>query len=185
MSVLMADGSVRFLAKNTSPVIVRRMAAMNDGWPLDDTLPGEPGETPKPKPTPEEDQPMVAQADPMPKEAVKPKPMPVDEPPVPKPPDPEPPAPLDIPAALAVKIVKFEQTQNVPLKELLFQVEELAGVPIRLADNAPANDDPVWNQDVSLRLNNTTVGDILKAVLEKAQLGYTMESDHIRIQPAP
>lgn len=193
MSVLMADGSVKFLSKNTAPVIVRRMAAMADGWPLDETIPGEPGEQPTAKPEPEKPEtekseptvpPAVAHADPMPVEITTQKPKPIEEPPVPKAPDPEPPMPLDIPAALAVKLVKFEQTQNVPLKELLFQVEELAGVPIRLADNAPSNDDSVWSLGVSLRLKDTTVGDVLKAVLEKAKLRYTIESDHIRIEPA-
>lgn len=189
MSVLMADGSVRFLSKDISPLVVRRMAAMADGWPLDETISGEPGESPMPKREPEKSQPMdppaVAKADPLPKEVTTQKPEPLEEPSLPKQPEPEPQTPPDIPAALAVKIVKFEQVQNVPLKELLFQVEELAGVPIRLADDAPANDDAVWNQGVSLRLKDTTVGDILNAILQKANLSYTIESDHIRLQKKP
>jgi hypothetical protein len=189
MSVLMADGSVRLLAKNTSPVIIRRMAAMADGWPLDETVPGEPGESPQQKSEPKQsepkDPPPIVQADPMPQVIAAQKPKPQEEQPVPKPPDPEPPKPLDIPAALAVKIVKFEQIQNVPLKELLFQVEELAGVPIRLADDAPANDDAVWSQGVSLTLKDTTVEGILKALLAKANLSYTIESDHIRLTKTP
>ncbi len=44
MYVLLADGSVRFLNKATAPVVVRRLAAMADGLPLDPNVPGEPGD---------------------------------------------------------------------------------------------------------------------------------------------
>ncbi len=189
MSVLMADGSVRFLSKNTSPVIVRRMAAMADGWPLDETIPGEPGELPVEKPQPEKSQPMdppaVAHDEPMPKQVTTQKPNSPEEAPVPKLPEAPPQAPIDIPKALAVKIVKFEQIQNAPMRELLYQVEELAGVPIRMGDDVPGEEAEIWKQGVSLRLNNTTVGEILEALLKPVQLGYTIESDHIRLQKSP
>src|SRR5690606_14214203 len=69
--------------------------------------------------------------------------------------------PVDIPAALAVKIVKFEQIKNVPFQELLYQLEEMCGVPIRPDDKLPPADAEFWIQPVSLSLQNATVRQIL------------------------
>ncbi len=44
MLVLKADGSVQEFSAKTDPRILRRMAAMADGLPLDPKVPGEPGE---------------------------------------------------------------------------------------------------------------------------------------------
>ncbi len=190
MSVLMADGSVRFLSQKTSPPIIRRMAAMADGLPLDETVPGEPGETPLPQPdaqpkSPEPQNPPVIAQNQNPDQIAPdqtPKPnldleKPGEDPP--KPVEVKPAKPVDINAALAVKIVKFEQLTDVPLKELIFQLEEMCGVPIRRGDDVPVGSAEIWKQPVSLRLKNTTVRQILESLLEKIPLTYTIEKDHI------
>ncbi len=190
MSVVMADGSVRFLSKNTSPTVIRRMAAMADGFSLDEAIPGEPGDDPPTKPltTKPEHPPLIAQNPPNPKPVPQqnpPQPDPVKpEPPEPKIPEPEPAKPVDIPAALAVKIVKFEQLQNVPFQELLDQVEEMCGVPIRPAKELPEATAGFWTQPVSLNLKQTTVQQILETLLEKQNLTYTIQKDHIQLQNA-
>ena len=188
MSVLMADGSVRFVSRQTSPQIIRRMAAMADGLPLDEKVPGEPGEKPLPKPEPKQRSPEP----PLPPVAAQnPNPLSPDTDQTPNPnqsaADPPKPAevvpekPVDIAAALAVKIVKFEQLKDVPFKELIFQVEEMCGVPIKRGDDVPTPSAEVWNTPVSLRLQDTTVRKILEALLEKISLSYTIEKDHIRL----
>ena len=133
MFVALADGSVRFVSSETAPVIWRRMAAMADGWPLDPAVAGEPGDVPP------------AATAPPPSPAVPP----VEPPLAANPPvDPMleepiaarvaadvvlPPAPsYDIPLALNQPIVRFSQGRPIPLRELLQQLEELAGIPIRL-----------------------------------------------------
>lgn len=183
MSVLMADGSVRFLSKDTAPVIVRRMAAMADRWPLDETVPGEPGDRPPKESVPEEP-PVIAEAKPEPEQIDVHKPEPPVEPDPPMEPAPEPVEPVDIPRALAVKIVKFEQLKDVPFQELLYQVEELTGVPIRPDADLPPADAEFWSRPVSLSLKQVSVEEILKALLEKADLRFTIESDHIQLHSA-
>jgi hypothetical protein len=182
MSVLMADGSVRFLSKDIAPVIVRRMAAMADGWPLDDTVPGEPGDRPPAESVPIEP-PVIAEAKPPPEEITVHKP---EQPIEPDPPsaEPEPPEPVDIPAALAVKVVKFDQIKEVPFQQLLYQVEELCGVPIRPASDLPAAEEEFWNRPVSMSLKNASVRQILESLLEKVNLRFTVESDHIQLRAA-
>jgi hypothetical protein len=181
MSVLMADGSVRFLSKETAPVVVRRMAAMADGFPLDEKVPGEPGEVPLPKTEPPEP-PAIAQAEPQPEEAGDPKPeQPIKPLPTEKEPETDQPEPVDIPAALAVKILRFEQVKEAPFQELLYQVEELCGVPIHRAPDLPAADSDFWKQGVSVSLKDASVRQILEALLEIVALRFTIEADHIQL----
>ena len=190
MSVLMADGSVRFLSQKTSPTIIRRMAAMADGLPLDETVPGEPGARPLPEAEPKSPAPskppVVAQnQNPNPNPRIPeqtPTPNPNPENPgaeLPQPAEVKPAKPVDIGAALAVKIVKFEQIKDVPLRELIFQLEEMCGVPIRRGDDVPGGSAEIWKKPVSLSLKNTTVRQILETLLEKIPLSYTIEKDHI------
>jgi len=186
MFVLMADGSVRSISKDTDPRIVRRMAAMADGLPLDPQVPGEPGD--RPNATPPADDPQLA-AKPDPEAAAPPAegnpPAPKAEVTAPKPatpPEPEMPA-VDIPAALAQKILLIDQPKPVPVSELLFQVEEMLGVPIvidreRLGDSAAKLD-----KSISLKLHRVTVGEILKAVLERGELDYRIEENRIEVIP--
>lgn len=43
MLILLADGSVKTVSRNMEPGLLRRMAAIGDGLPLDLSVPGEPG----------------------------------------------------------------------------------------------------------------------------------------------
>lgn len=185
MTVLMADGSVRFLNKNTNPAIIRQMAAMSDQSAKQKAVPP----TPNPKqPSPRvEPPPAIVQAKPKTVIAQKQKPNQedavnqiIEE--LTKSDSPKPaPVPVDIPKALAVKLVKFEQVQAAPFQELLFQVEEMSGVPIHRGDDVPEKTNPLWSQPVSLRLKETTVGQVLKTLLAKVNLNYTVETDHIEL----
>ena len=181
MSVLMADGSVRFLSEDTDPAVIRQMAAMSD-------------EFYSRKKTPDENDPLVKIDHSKPSPTVVEKPLPpksvVAEKPesaaaqIPEENEPESQETVDIPAALAVKIKKFEQVKSAPLVDLLFQVEELTGVPMRRDPDLPEADDEFWTQPVSLKLNDATVRQILEALLDKANLQFSIEDDHIRVYKA-
>ncbi|MCA9071279.1 MAG: hypothetical protein KDA84_20265, partial [Planctomycetaceae bacterium] len=136
------------------------------------------------KPSPlNEPPPEVVQVQPNPKTVIAQKPEEAD-PAKPNPEElekPDPPKPVDIPAALALKLVKFEQIQAAPFEELLFQVQEMSGVPIKRGKDVPEKANPIWSQPVSLRLKETTVKQVLESLLAKAQLSYTIESDHIEL----
>jgi len=171
MSVLMADGSVRFLSANTDPRIVRRMAAMADGLDLDLKVPGEPGDRRTPTGPPGEATAGPANPRPMPREPVI----------APKPQGPPEPVPIDVAARLQQPILRFEQSQAVPVRDLLSQVEEMSGVPIRFAQPAGKDLQRMLDRQISLKLVKTTVGGILKAVLDRAGLSYRIETGGIRI----
>jgi hypothetical protein len=172
MFVALADGSVRFLSLDTAPVVIRRMAAMADGWPLDPTVPGEPGDSPRVPP--------VARADPgaaTPAAAPPPlvEPNPADEPiaaQVARDPLPRPRPNYDLELALQQPIRRFSQVRPVKCRDLLRQVEELAGIPIVMDAVAQGPAAEKLDREVWLELSDTTVEGILAAVVERVGLGY-------------
>ena len=179
MSVLMADGSVRFLSSNTDPRLMRRMAAMADGFPLDLKIPGEPGD---PRPL---TQPKPA-GDPMAKvKPVNPIPPPnkehvaLAEPAVVAP---VPPRVIDVAALRSQKILGYEHRQATPFRVVLREVEEMVGAPIRIDEKQlGAAADQLEKTITVKKLEQTTVGAILKAVVEQAGLAFVVERDGIRI----
>ncbi len=196
MLALKADGSVQEFSAKTDPRILRRMAAMNDGLPLDPKVPGEPGDqsprppaagplaaAPKPAPpTPAAPVQKVAEAKPAtpagkaqpPAGAVhlagkKPAPAPL---PVIKP---------DLTKTLAQHVVHYEQIKPVPLREVLNVMEELAGAPIRGNRQEIPDLDDLLQTPISLTLDNTTVAALLEAVLTPAKLTYQVHADTIEL----
>ncbi len=177
MFVLMADGSVRFLSLDTDPVILRRMAAMADGLPLDKDVPGEPdsaGLIPPP----------LVGVPPVPPEGVAVVGVPApDQKPIDVPVAPDLPV-IDVDAALRQRIASIEQLDPVPASKLLQQVAEMAGVTI---DARPVLDDrnvaDRLNAPVTLSLADTTVRDILQSVLDQARLRFETGEFGIRVSP--
>ncbi len=210
MYLLMADGSVKFRSVRTAPVIFRRMAAMNDGLPLDPEVPGEPGDKQNSEQPVPEKNPVIAAADPAAKPDPAADPGPVEQkPPVdPEQPgvaetDPQPaavpvkpaadpigPDPLtaeQIAAALRQPIVRFRTADVITLGGLLGDLEEMIGAPIVSSDAGTGADRPgappeVRDQAVSLDLRDTTLGAILKAAVDKAGLEFQVEAGQIRLQ---
>lgn len=189
LPVLMADGRVRLLSPDTDPRLIRRMAAMSDGLPLDASVPGEPGDPPPAAPPPASPDPpppppVVAQEKP-------PAPPKADRPRTPAAiiaellgqPAPKPPEQVNIKRRLEQPIARFEQIRPVAARQLLLQIEEMCGVPIRYDAQELAAID--WQKPVTLRLENTTVGDILAALLEQLAAHYVLEADTIRLHPGP
>lgn len=188
MHVLMADGSVRFLSRNVAPAIVRRMAAMNDGLPLDPDLPGEPrsinGEAVEVTTVDDvavaDDSREVATALPMDAAQViadlaSPQELPIDvllAEPLPV---------YDAEAALMQPIVEFQQKEPVPIRDLLRLVEEMAAVPIREAE-LPPDALVALDEEITLSLSEATVGDILAAILRSVELTFDARPEGVFLQ---
>ena len=196
MHVLMADGSVKFVSKQTSPLIIRRMAAMADGLPLDADVPGEPGETivaekPEPAPKPEgdpegnpnpEQPPMTAENTP---NGVPPTtPDAVPEPPEPAPPEMADTKPaVDFEKVLGETVLVYQLTSDAPLDQVLAELEALIGARIDFATDKIPTDDPRRRQPVNIDRKNVSYRDLLDDVLDETAFSYTLQRDHIAIVP--
>lgn len=157
MLVLMADGSVKTIAKQTAPVIVRRMAAMADGFPLDPKHPGDPLKS-KVKPPP-----IVKKKKHPPRPpvvAVKPTRKKIDV------------VRINVAAALAQQVLRFENAGKATRRQLIAEVAELAGIAINIdpqlkpTASAPLDAKPV------IKLKDTTAKGILTALLNETGLVY-------------
>ena len=163
MSVAMADGSVRFLSKDTDPAVVRQLAAMADGFPPSSEQINEAPAIPVADAPAESEQPRV------------PEPEPVD---APRP-----------PPQRAASVIAFEQrireyapSRPVAFRELLMEMEELAGVPIRLSEDIDPATDPLMDSEIRLeRQTDTTVGALVQSFAEAAGLTYTIERDGVTL----
>ena len=103
---------------------------------------------------------------------------------------PPPPEPVPVSTALSVeaiemklrqKIVSFEQSKPVAFVKLLDTIEELAGVPIvwdldRVADEQ-------LQKPVTIRLKETTVGEILDTLLKQVDLERRSVEGKIELRP--
>lgn len=181
MFVAMADGSVRFLSVNTATVVIRRMAAIADGFPLDPAVPGEPGHSP---PDPALAGPDRIPAAMPPVEPPKPPPAPTDLPDAPIPavvardPVVVPRPSFNVDRALQQPLRRFSQVRPARFLDVLRQVEEAAGVPIDVNGVADGPAAARLQREVSLELSNTTVGDVLAALVARVELGFEAGADY-------
>lgn len=102
------------------------------------------------------------------------------------PPQNEPAKPAELPSLtiqqrLQQQIARFEQSDPVPFVKVLQTVEELAGVPI-VWDVDRVNEQSL-QMPVTLHLKQTTVGEILDALLK--QVGLERRDDGARIELVP
>lgn len=177
MYVLMADGSVRQINQKTNPGIVRRMAAMNDGLPLDINTPGEPGD-PKPGASPMPN-PAIANANAAGNNAAKPNPADAAAPmPLPEV------KPLDIPGALSRKVLKFDQAKPAAAFKLILQIEELSGIRIEYDRKQLGAAADRLDKQITLRKENASLEELLDDVLKQIDLQRQSEATCIRIVAA-
>ncbi len=155
MLVLMADGSVKTLSKETSPIIARRMAAMADGLPLSLETSGDPlamnGQTdlatnPPGQATVEDDPPI--------------EPLLAPDPP-----------PFDIHDALSQRILSYEIAKPTALRRLLIEFQELAGVPV---DTSALKKETLENQ-VTLSIKNVTLKQLFEQLATNAGIEYEIK----------
>jgi hypothetical protein len=155
MFVLLADGSVKFLNAQTDPKVMRRMAAMADGLPLDAAVPGEPLD-PAPIATPADELPITVEVTP---ERVG----------------------FDYKRNLSVSLTRFQTPQPIALRVLLRQLAEMSAMPIDLGE---INQDPVLDELVTVDLKQTTIRGVLEECLKPAKLWFTADEKGIRLQRA-
>lgn len=183
MFVLMADGSTRFLSTKTDPLIIRQMAAVADGVPLDERVKGEP------KPATDQpinlvrpnagnqelDEPNLEVVEGIVADLARP----IDEPlEVPLAPDVE---PVDIDAMLAQPIARFEQIQPASASNLLTMLEEMLATTIDVSSLPEEEASVRLEQEITLSMSNTTVGDILDAVLREVGLTSVVRDNRLQV----
>jgi hypothetical protein len=183
MYVLMADGSVRFLAKQTDGKVMRRMAAMADGLDLELKLPGEPGDHPITQPPPVD--PLVKVDPPKTKGKVakekttkketlaKKAPIIIPLPPLKR---------VDVVAQLKQRILQFAPPGPLSLRLLIVQVEEMSGFSITYDEDELKIAGVLLEKPITVTLKNTTVGGILDAVLEKSGVRYDVLPTGIQLR---
>jgi len=172
---LLADGSVKFLSKETAPVVFRRYAAMGDGFSLDAAIPGDPLDL---------------------KPAASPAPMNVASPGIPtsptSPADEKPILPqlaadlprIDIEKALAQPLKGYRIEKPVPIEEVLFELRELMAIPLDWSAFGQAPDGPLAGT-MTVTLEGTTVGGVLEVVAEQLRAEIVRERLGVRLVPRP
>jgi hypothetical protein len=181
MQVLMADGRVMTVSDHIDPRIFRRMAAKADGLPLNESEPGEPGDRPS----------LLALQGAASGIAVDENSAGVELSEDNRPIDPEfaaeqvPPAARRIDLAVSLKqpIVRFDQPKSRPLSEVLTGVAEMAGARIDFDRDKLGPAAARLAEPVALKLDDTTVGDILTGLLHPAGLSFRVEGDHMKLVP--
>jgi hypothetical protein len=182
MYALMADGRVISISDKIDARIMRRMAAKADGFPLDESEPGEPG-----------DRPSLLAGEPADDDEASGRPDAVDvadkEPPIEPVFAPEASVPavrkIDLNESLRQPIVRFDQPRSKSLAEVVTAVAEMAGAKIEYDREELGSAGAHLAEPVALRLEQTTVGDILTGLLRPAGLAYRVEGDHLRVVLRP
>ncbi len=98
-------------------------------------------------------------------------------------PNPVRPAPVvvDVEALLKQRLQKFSTARPVSRTELIELVEEMLGAPIRY--NREELGEKNLDRPVSIDLETTTVGGVLKALLDPAGWDYVIENNGIKLKP--
>ena len=204
MPVLMADGSVRFLNKETEPTIIRRMAAMADALPLDASVPGEPGsknivlesaakqseknvdlkqmEAPV-SPPDDNDKKMADETGKTgTDENVPTKIIPGEKNPQGKNPSVEQIPAIDFEKSLSRKVLKFELIHPAPLESVLVELEAMIGVRIDFDQQQIGADDEIRRFKVGFSKRNVSFRELLTELLKPAGLRYEIRQDRIVIR---
>lgn len=88
---------------------------------------------------------------------------------------------VDVESLLKQRLQKFSTSQPVSRAELLELVEEMLGAPIRY--NREELGEKNLERPVSLDMESTTVGGVLKALLDPAGWEYVIENNGIKLKP--
>ena len=96
-------------------------------------------------------------------------------------PPPKPESAESIDSKLRQKIARFEQAKPVPFVKLLDIVEEMCGVPI--VWDLETVDEEQLQKSVTLKLSQTTVGEILDSLLKQVALERRVVEGRIELRP--
>lgn len=155
MLILMADGSVKTLSKETSPVIARRMAAMADGLPLSLETPGDPLTI---------NEPASMAANPPEQKNAK------DDLPIEPLFAPETPS-FDIHDALSQRILSYEIAKPTALRTLLAEFQELAGVPV----DASALKEETLAKQIVLSAKEVTLKQLFEQLTSNSNIEFNIK----------
>ncbi|HXT60365.1 MAG TPA: DUF1559 domain-containing protein [Pirellulales bacterium] len=159
MFVGMADGSVRFLSQDIDPAVLEALATIHGGEKSPAAAPRDPLIV---RSAPDDEMPLDAPAPRNPgADADVPRPRPSARP------------EIDVEARLndPIPAIRFEDT---PLADVVQFLSELSTAPIMLDPEALAEVGIEANKKVSVQLTDTTVGEVLAAVLKEQGLAYVI-----------
>jgi hypothetical protein len=98
---------------------------------------------------------------------------------------PEPPAEpvrkIDLAVSLKQPIARFDQPRSKPLEEILVSVAEMAGARVTVDRDELGPAAARLAEPMALKLENTTVGEILSGLLHPAGLSYRIEGERLRV----
>ena len=100
---------------------------------------------------------------------------------LPVPPVPRPMPKIDFDAVLKQRLLSFDQSKPVSRRDLMELMEEMLGAPIRydVAELGEKNLDKL----VTFKVENTTLGGVLKTILDPAGWEFVAEETQLRVQP--
>lgn len=189
MTILMGDGSVRTISAKTDRGVLEHLATIADGEPkpaprlqVPDDVPPEPATTEEPVGN------EIAQAAPPEKPLVAPRPAGSDindliaqiEKQLPPEAKPE---PIDVEKQLAQRLGSYAQTKEVAVRELLYEFEEMSGVPIDFNSLTSGSEASQLDRPVKLSLAASTLRQILDALTAAAGLDWRIGENRIEIIP--
>ena len=105
---------------------------------------------------------------------IAPKPQPVAQPAMPQ---------TDVKLALQIPILEFRQTDEIPLKTMMTQFEEMLDTRFELAENVK-NAPRLLETPIALSRNNTTLSNLLEQILSEGALTFRVKSNKIYIERA-
>lgn len=170
MLVLLADGRVQAVSASADPRILRSLAAMADGGTTDSAEVPEPGN----HDLAIDDTPGLSGESATDSESADP-PLEPEFAPEPR--------RYDLAAALRQPILHYEQLRPRPLSELLPGLSELVGAPIVVDPAEQVSTTDRLSQSVKVKLEKTTVSEILESLLKPAGLTYRVQNDHLELMP--
>lgn len=91
--------------------------------------------------------------------------------------------PFNLAEALRQPIVLFDMPRARPLVEWLPGLSDMVGAPIRFDESELGASAGGLKMMVRIRLEKTSVGEILETALKPAGLTYRLEKDHLRLAP--
>jgi hypothetical protein len=94
--------------------------------------------------------------------------------------------PIDVSAALAQPIRQYELSRPVAFGSVLQEIEDMAGVPIQLDQRrGPISDELIGKPVTVPKLQNTTIGGILDALMLRVDLKYEARADGVVVFRRP
>lgn len=90
--------------------------------------------------------------------------------------------PIDVAARLRQPLASFDQARPATARSLFETLEEMIGVPVLMDVEGRGPSAAALDQKLTLKLKNTTVGDLLQAVADRTGLQWRIDGETIRMR---